>query len=155
MNKKQILLTVLISLALVFSACSSEEETLETQEDIVLAQEETLRENASTSQEEQMIENVTSLDDGEYLIDLSYEDPAGTNQAQLSLSISEGVISSVAIEIIEGSDIAFKKAEEFNEAATQELVGMSLENIDSNMIIGGASLTTEAVMNSIQNYEGN
>lgn len=151
---KKIMTILTISIALIFSACSQEPLTQPAPEKEVevTIEEESLRENATISQEEEMIQKVVSLENGLHDMEITYQDPAGENLGMLMVFVQDGMIMDINIEIIEGSPASFKHAQSFNEEARELLMNKNINELDSEMIIGGASLTSKAFYETFTTY---
>lgn len=147
--KKTVLILSLVSLVL-FSACSTENNTSENN-NLNENRDALSRENSSNSIEENQAQSASlTIEDGTYNQSVQYDTPGGITEAVINFEIKDNIIQSIEVTKPEDTfEISAKRIDSFNNNKNK-LIGKSIDEIKEMGIIGGSSLTTEAVMNKFE-----
>jgi major membrane immunogen (membrane-anchored lipoprotein) len=139
---KKSLITIVVSMLLLFSACSSAGGFGDVVEDGKIQREE----DQSKSVEERQLETLNQLvQDGAYIEDVTYITPGGEEELEILFQIADDVIEKIEFSLSESANpISIKKAEDSQKALKELLIGKNINEVEIPSSIAGSSLTTTA-----------
>lgn len=110
------------------------------------------RKNSDQNENQNNIGNQNSegvtFADGTYEAIGRYDSPAGNEEIGVSISLEEGVISSVSFDALATNARSITYQELFIEGAAGEIVGQRIENVDLSKI-NGSSLTPDGFNDAV------
>ena len=156
-SKKSLLISLMILVGLLFAGCSSkvvpeEEVKVETVEVAEIE-----KEAPEKSEEEVQLEKLgMMIADGVYTEEITYLAPSNTTDIlTLNMEVKDNVVHSLSLEAVEVHMYSEGHINNVNEELQTLVVGKNLNDVEIPEIISGASLTTKAFNEKLNEISNN